>query len=331
MKGIFKLAGLGLVGVLAACGSLSTGATGGGDLSANSAEVQATASAALDDLNTTGAMLDGSVSSSSLQAGASAQGGSGLGAAALSWNLPPRVYALLRDLGLWIPVRGTQAAANCTITVSTSSSAPQYLVNFTCSGTNPADTRSYSTQGEIDLSLQNGKDEAAGYTAEFKGFDAVVTFADQSRLERKLDGQFSLDKSGLPWKLSKDYTYSVSKKDSSGSLLWSGQNVFSVSKTYQPDNLSAPGVAGTVTIAQSTPGSDVFTNLVTNKTRSLSFYTNPTIHWNSACTLRPRFDAGEKDYLFTSASGVQTTLSLQFNGCGNFTLSYNGGVVPISN
>ncbi|MER3481447.1 MAG: hypothetical protein C4327_13530 [Meiothermus sp.] len=321
-----KLVALGLTLLLAACGSQTPQSSG-----LTPQDAQSLSDAALADLNLTGAMLDGSVSSASLKAGASAQGVSSLETAALSWNLPPRVYALLRDLGIWIPVRGTQAAANCTIVVTSSSSAPQYVVSFDCSGSNAADTRSYTTKGELDLTLQNGTDEAAGFTAAFKDFDTVVTFADKSSLERKLDGSLSLDKSAVPWKIAKNYTHSVTKKDTSGNTVWSGQNVFSVSKTYQPDSLSAPGMAGTVTIDQATPGSDVFTNLLTNKTHNVNFYTNPTVHWNSACTVRPRFDAGEKDYIFTDAKGVQTTLSIKFSGCGNFTISFNGGAVPISN
>jgi len=336
MKNIVKAASVGLIGLLAACGSLNSQGTPS-SLTATSPEVQATASAALDDLNTTAAMLDSSVSGASLRAGASVQGVNSLEAAALSWNIPPRIYALLRDLGIWIPVRGTTAAAGCTITVNTSSTAPQYTVSFNCTGTSPLDTRSYATTGEIDLTYQNGSNENAGFSAAFKGFDTLITFSDKSSIERKLDGTLALDKSAWladptkPWNIQKSYTDTRTRKDTSGTTLFSGQNVFSVSKTYQPDSQATPGAAGLITIAQSAPGSDAFTNLLNSKTRSLSFYTNPTIHYNSACSAAPRFDAGEKDYLFTSSSGVQSTLAIKFSGCGSYTITFNGGTVPTTN
>jgi hypothetical protein len=321
-KTLRNLAGLTLLGLLAACGTQQTQST------LTQADAQALSEAAQGDLQLTGAML-GDASSAAL----SAQGQvDSLDANAQTWGLPRRIHLFLRAVGvLYLPPSGS---GNCAISTSPSplvdadddgvpaNATTSYDCSYTGSG-----GISYSLNGSISLQDTNDNQPYSGYSVTFTNFKARVS-GDNRSVERTLNGSYSIDKQDATlFKISKNYTHSVSKTVFNNT--YTGSLVFNVSKTYAPDNdgNSNPWDAGTITVDKNNPGSATWTR--GNNTRSLIWYTDPTLHWNRTACQNPlgrlmNFDNGAKEYVYTNPAGQTSTLRIEFSGCGQFSVTLNG-------
>jgi hypothetical protein len=94
-------------------------------------------------------------------------------------------------------------------------------------------------------------------------------------------------------------------------------------------SLFTPDAAGTITSttwrAWGLPsgtwninGSSTFTR--GDKSYSLAVTTSPPLHFNTACTVAPRFDAGTLKAVVTR-NGVTTTVTVAFTACGQYTVT----------
>jgi len=321
-KTLRNLAALTLLGLLAACGTQQAPDT------LSQADAQALSEAAQGDLQLTGAML-GDASTAAL----SAQGQvDSLDTNAQTWGLPRRIHLFLRAVGvLYLPPSGS---GNCAISTS-----PSPLVDadddgvpanatttYNCSYTSPGGI-SYSLNGSIGLQDTNDNQPYSGYSVSFTNFKSRVS-GDNRSVERTLDGSYSIDKQDATlFKISKNYTHSVSKTVLNNT--YTGSLVFNVSKTYAPDSDgdSNPWNAGTITVDKNNPGSAAWTR--GNNTRSLIWYTDPTLHWNRAACQNPQgrlmnFDSGAKEFVYTNPAGQTSTLRIAFSGCGQFSVTLGG-------
>lgn len=325
-KTVLRLAGLTLLGLLAACGTQSQTPN-----TLTQADAQALSEAAQGDLQLTGALL-GDASAGAL----SAQGGvDSLEANAQTWGLPRRINLILRAVGvLYLPAMGS---GNCTI-----STTPSPLVDadddgvpasatttYSCTYTSPGGI-SYSLNGSISLQDTNDNQPFSGYGVTFSNFRSRVS-SDNRSVERTLNGSYSIDKQDAAlFKIGKNYTHSVTRTIFNNT--YTGSLVFNVSKTYAPDNdgNSNPWDAGTITVDKASPGSATWTR--GNNTRNLIWYTDPSLHWNRAACQNPlgrlmNFDSGAKEYVYTSPAGEKSTLRFAFSGCGQFSVTLNGAPV----
>jgi hypothetical protein len=322
-KTLHKLAGLALVGLLAACG---TGSQTPNTLTQTDA--QALSEAAQGDLQLTGALL-GDASAAALNAQSSMDS---LDAAAQTWGLPRRINLILRALGvLYLPPLGS---GNCTIHTT-----PSPLVDadddgvpanattaYDCSYTGPGGT-SYALNGSITLEDTNDNQQYSGFGVTFNNFRSRMS-GDNRSVERTLNGSYSMDKQDATlFKISKNYTHGITKTVFNNT--YTGSLIFNVHKTYAPDNDgdSNPWNAGTISVDKAHPGSATWTRGSHN--RNLIWYTDPTLHWNRSVCQNPlgrlmNFDSGAKEYVYTNPAGQQSTLRLEFSACGNFTVALNG-------
>jgi hypothetical protein len=83
-------------------------------------------------------------------------------------------------------------------------------------------------------------------------------------------------------------------------------------------------------VDKNNPGSATWTR--GNNTRSLIWYTDPTLHWNRTACQNPlgrlmNFDSGAKEYVYTNPAGQTSTLRIEFSGCGQFSVTLNGQIV----
>ncbi len=321
-KTLCNLAGLTLLGLLAACGTQQAIDT------LSQADAQALSEAAQGDLQLTSAML-GDASSRALSAQGQADS---LEANAQTWGLPRRIHLFLRAVGvLYLPPSGS---GNCTI-----STGPSPLVDadddgvpanatttYNCSYSGPGST-SYSLNGSIGLQDTNDNQPYSGYSVTFTNFKARVS-GDNRSVERTLNGSYSMDKQDATlFKISKNYTHSVSKTVFNNT--YTGSLDFNVSKTYAPDSDgdSNPWNAGTITVDKASPGSATWKR--DNNTRNLIWYTDPTLHWNRTACQNPldrlmNFDSGAKEFVYTNPAGEKSTLRIEFSGCGQFSVTLNG-------
>lgn len=327
-----KLGGTVLVGLLAACGGVQSEASNPNTTS--QADAQALSEVGQGDLSLVGAMLsDGSVAALGAQ---TAEVGS-LEANAETWRLPRRVVLILRGLGHYIPAASSR---DCTITKSGNETDADgdgvpvdASVSFDCNATGPSGG-TYSTKGSVNLKDTNDSQAESGYSVSFSGFRTGQPAGGRT-IERTLEGSFSLDRQTNIYAIVKKYTHTI--KITKGSEVNIGSLTWNVSRTFTPDqnalDAGKPWSAGTIEVKKDTPGSAVWVR--NSNTRTLNWYTDPTLHWNrAACDVnlpnRPRverllnFDAGAKVYEYTAADGSKSVLRLEFNGCGSLTTSLNG-------
>jgi len=318
-----RLATLALIGLLAACGTESQTPN-----TLSQADAQGLSEAAQGDLQLTGALL-GDASAGAL----SAQGGvDNLDANAQAWGLPRRINLILRAVGvLYLPPLGS---GNCTISTTPSSLVDadddgvpaNATTSYNCSYTGPGNT-SYALSGSITLQDTNDNQQFSGYSLTFDNFKSRVS-GDSRSVERTLNGSYGVDKQDATlFKISKNYTHSVSRTVFNNT--YTGSLVFNVNKTYTPDNDgdSNPWNAGTITVDKSSPGSATW--IRGTNTRSLIWYTDPTLHWNRAACQNPfgrlmNFDSGAMEYVYTSPAGEKSTLRIAFSGCGQFAVTLDG-------
>jgi hypothetical protein len=318
------LAGLTLPLLLAACGTQNSGSSGG----LTQQDAKALSEAAAADLALDGGLLADAGGSASLQATALSEGALN----AIGYNLPRRVIHLLNALGAYLPPAGS---GECSVTVSPANfvdadddGVPASItVSFNCAGTR-ANGTSYTTEGSISLSDTDDTQALSGYSANFSGFHTVLTRDDGTVIDRSLEGSFTLDKRDASlYAIAKNYSQAVSL--SVGGNTYSGSAEFKVEKTYAPELPGTPWAKGTITIARDNPGS--LTWVRGGKTRNLIWYTDPTLHWNRADCASParllNYDSGAKEWVYTRPSGEQDTLRIEFTGCGEFTVTFNGGAV----
>lgn len=322
-RSVLRLTGLTLLGLLAACGTQpQTPST------LSQADAQALSEAAQGDLQLTGALLG--------EASAGALSGQGevdsLEANAQTWGLPRRGVLILRALGvLYLP---PASSANCSI-----STTPSQLVDadddgvpasttitFDCSYTGPGNI-SYSLKGSVTLQDTNDNQPYSGYTLSFDRFTSRISIGNNT-IERSLQGSYSIDKQDATlFKISKNYTHSVTKTVANNT--YTGSLAFNVSKTYAPDSdgNNNPWDAGSITVDKNNPGSATWTR--NSMTRSLIWYTDPTLHWNRSACQNPlgrlmNFDDGAEEFVYTNPVGEKSTLRIEFSGCGQFTVTLNG-------
>lgn len=318
-----NLAGLTLLSLLAACGTQSQTPN-----TLTQADAQALSEAAQGDLQLTGAML-GDASTGALSTQSSVDS---LDANAQTWGLPRRISLILRAVGvLYLPAMGS---GNCSI-----STTPSPLVDadddgvpanatttYDCIYTGPGGI-SYSLNGTITLQDTNDNQPYSGYSVTFDNFRSRVSSNNRS-VERTLQGSYSIDKQDATlFKISKNYTHTVTKTVANNT--YTGSLIFDVSKTYAPDNdgNSNPWDAGTIMVDKANPGSATWTR--NNNTRSLIWYTDPSLHWNRAACQNPlgrlmNFDSGAKVFVYTNPAGEKSTLRIEFSGCGQFSVTLNG-------
>jgi hypothetical protein len=328
-KTIIKIGSLALALTLAACGTQTT--PQGSALSQTDAQQLSETSKT--ELALTGSMLsDAGTSAASVQAvGAQAE----LYANALGFGLPRRIVHVLAALEAHIP-----DASNPNCTISKDPAAPvdadsdgtpaTVKMTFNCAGTTAGGT-AFTTEGEA--TLQDTDDAAAnsGFSMSLTNFHAKATRTDGTAVDRTINGSFSRNKTSPDWQISKKYSHNVSV--TRGSTTNTGSVSLEVSKTYTPDDAAKPFAAGTVKLDKANPGSITWTRNA--RTRSLSWYTDPTVHWNRALCQAParvlNFDSGAKEFVHTNADGKKSTLRLEFAGCGNITttLTQDGSAVPV--
>uniref|UniRef100_A0A7C3DCR7 Lipoprotein n=1 Tax=Meiothermus ruber TaxID=277 RepID=A0A7C3DCR7_MEIRU len=318
-----QLAGLALMGLLAACGASSQ--TSG---NFSQSDALALAEAAQGDLQLTGAML-GDASSTAFSAQGQADS---LEANAQAWGLPRRNVLILRAVGImYLPLA---SSANCSI--NTTPSTPTDTDNdgvpasatttYNCSYTGPGNT-SYSLKGSIALQDTNDNQPYSGYSVAFDRFASRLA-GNNFAIERTLQGSYSIDKQDATlFKITKNYTHTVTKTVFNNT--YTGSLAFNVSKTYAPDNdgNSDPWDAGTFTVDKASPGSATWTR--NNNTRNLIWYTDPTLHWNRTVCQNPlgrlmNFDSGAKEFVYINPAGEKSTLRIEFSGCGQFSVTLNG-------
>lgn len=314
------LAGL-LTLLLAACGTQNPGSSGLSQQDATALAETATTDLALDS-----GLLADARGGASLQAATLSEGALN----AMGYNLPRRIIHLLNALGAYLPPAGS---GECSVTVSPANytdadddGVPASVsVSFNCAGTRAGGT-SYTTEGSISLSDTDDNQALSGYSASFSGFHTVLTREDGTVIDRTLGGSFTLDKRDASlYLIAKNYQQAVSI--TKGANTYTGSAEFKVEKTYAPELPDTPWAKGTITIAQDKPGS--LTWVRGGKTRNLIWYTDPTLHYNRADCASPtrllNFDDGAKVWVYTRPDGQQDTLRLEFTGCGQFTVTLNGG------
>lgn len=317
------LAGLTLTLLLAACGTQNPGSGG-----LSQQDARALSEVAAGDLALDGGLLADARGSTSLQAAALSEGAFN----AIGYNLPRRIIHLLNALGAYLPPVGS---GECSVTVS----PPNFVdadddgvpasitVTFDCAGTR-AGGASYTTEGSVSLSDTNDALPLSGYSVSFNGFHTVVTRDDGTVIDRSLEGSFTLDKSDASlYTIAKNYSQAVSV--TTGGNTYDGSAQLEVEKTYAPELPDTPWAKGTITIAQDNPGSLTWER--GGRVRNLIWYTDPTLHWNRADCASParllNYDSGAKVWVYTRPNGEQDTLRLEFTGCGEFTVTLNGGAV----
>ena len=96
---------------------------------------------------------------------------------------------------------------------------------------------------------------------------------------------------------------------------WTSTFTADVAGSIQPDT---PLPSGTWSIDG--------TSTWTRGTRSyqLMVSTNPDLHYNAACTVRPKFDSGTLHVQVTRTNGTETqqmTVTIQFTACGQYTVT----------
>lgn len=330
MNNTLKLAGLTLIGLLAACGQLSNPSS-----NLTPADTQALSETSQSELALTGAMLsDAGVS------GASAQSVNSLAAEveahAIGFGLPRRIVHVLNALEAYIP---DVTDASCTITKDPAAptdadndGTPASLkMTFNCAGTRSNGT-AYTTEGVATLQDTDDAQANSGFSLKLENFHAKITRTDGTVVERTVNGSFERDKTTANWQIKKQYSHKVSI--TKGSNVYNGSVDLLVNKTYTPDDAAKPWAAGTITVDKAVPGS--LTWVRNAVTRNLIWYTDPSIHWNRAACQAParvlNFDSGAKEYVYTNPQGQKSTLRLVFGGCGNITttLTQDGSTTPVN-
>ncbi|HET7789714.1 MAG TPA: hypothetical protein VFK78_02870 [Gemmatimonadales bacterium] len=91
---------------------------------------------------------------------------------------------------------------------------------------------------------------------------------------------------------------------------WSAVFRADVAGTIHPDSLPSGDWDITGTSTWSRGGNDY----------SLAVTTNPQLHFNATCAVRPRFDAGTLTAVVTR-NGATSTVTVQFTACGQYTVT----------
>lgn len=106
-----------------------------------------------------------------------------------------------------------------------------------------------------------------------------------------------------------DYTF-ASGATASHVRTWSATFIADVAGSIKPDSLPSGdwNLAGTSTWTSG------------QRSYSLSVTTNPQLHFNAACTVEPRLDAGTL-MAVVMKNGVSTTVTIQFGPCGQYTVT----------
>lgn len=92
---------------------------------------------------------------------------------------------------------------------------------------------------------------------------------------------------------------------------WTATFTADVKGLIHPD---APLPAGTVSV------NGTSTLVRDTSTYSLTVSTNPALHYNPTCTVRPKFDSGTIKAVVTK-HGATTTVTVQFTACGQYTVT----------
>lgn len=311
-----KIGGFALMLMLAACSSQVQAPT-----TLTQADARSLSEAALGDLKLTSSLMaDASTASMA------AMSADSLVVNAQAWGLPRRLIMLLRAFEVYIP---SAATGSCTITKSgdqTDADDDGVPVNatyaFDCTATGP-NGATYTNQGSITLQDTNDAQAESGFSVSFGAFKSRISADAHHSKERTLSGSYTLDKQTSVYGIQKNYTHTVKIVNFNNE--YSGSLSFKVSKTYTPDNLSKPWSAGTIEVKKEAPGSATWVR--NNNTRTLSWYTDPTLHYNRAACQNPtrllNFDSGAKEYVYTNPAGEQSTLRIEFSACGTYTVTFN--------
>ncbi len=92
---------------------------------------------------------------------------------------------------------------------------------------------------------------------------------------------------------------------------WNATFTADVPGSIQPDAALPSGtlnIAGTATFTRDT------------NSFALTVSTDPVLHYNAACTVRPKFDAGTFQAIVTK-NGATSTVTIAFTACGQFTVT----------
>src|SRR6266705_1540117 len=92
---------------------------------------------------------------------------------------------------------------------------------------------------------------------------------------------------------------------------WAITFMADVPGSIQPD---APLPSGTLSVG----GTDTWTRDA--NTYSLTVSTDPVLHYNASCTVRPKFDAGTFHATVTR-NGTTSNVTIVFSGCGQYTVT----------
>src|SRR2546426_779509 len=92
---------------------------------------------------------------------------------------------------------------------------------------------------------------------------------------------------------------------------WNATFTADVPGSIQPDQ---PLPSGTLSIA----GTATWTRDA--NTFSVTASTDPVLHYNASCTVRPKFDSGTL-HLTVTRNGATSTVTIQFTGCGQYTVT----------
>ena len=96
---------------------------------------------------------------------------------------------------------------------------------------------------------------------------------------------------------------------------WNSTFTADVAGSIQPD---APLPSGTWSI----DGTSTWTR--GDRSYDLIVSTNPDLHYNATCTVRPKFDSGTLHVQVTRMNGTETqqmTVTIAFTACGQYTVT----------
>ena len=99
-----------------------------------------------------------------------------------------------------------------------------------------------------------------------------------------------------------------------------GLAVATLQATQQPGEIAGsilpdmPLPSGTLSVN----GSSTWTR--NTNTYSLTVSTNPDLHFNATCTVRPKFDSGTV-HATVVRNGATSNVTIQFTACGQFTVT----------
>jgi hypothetical protein len=160
-------------------------------------------------------------------------------------------------------------------------------------------------------------------TAKVTDHDAKIVFTDFTRIEVEDGRRHSLELNGTRQLLRDSSMISLSEinfttvytygdgKTATNKRNWSSVFTADVAGSIKPD---ARLPSGTLNVN----GTSMWTR--DTSTYSLTVSTSPVLHYNAACTVRPKFDAGTFKAVVVR-HGMTSTVTVQFTACGQYTVT----------